>query len=373
MLAGLAIAAVARLGSRPLAVLPGLLSLVSAVTAGALWVNVDYGYYQRWSDAFSDLTGHSFSTQQPAALPVAGSGSPAAGGHEARPSRQTAAAQPSSRPGRLVTVELGGPASGLSRPAVVWLPGAYDDPAEAGRRFPVLLLLHGDPGEARGFVYGMHVDEVADELARSGKMPPTVIVMPTVWQGWHGQQCLDATTGPADETYLTQDVPAAVQAQLRVEAPGPGWVVSGLSEGGYCAADLALRHPDMFAGAAALDGYYSPITARGVGTRLFGTGPQAAARQQAATPLLLVQRWSRPTAPAFWVMSGTASAGDLKQAQTFVAAVGRISPVRQVLVTGGQHTTPAWRAALPDLLQWAGTLAAGGPAGTGSITLPLPG
>ncbi len=356
LLAVLAVVLVAWAGARLRAVLPAALALALAVMAGAVWVNVSYGYYQSLGRRPRGPVG------------------PPAGRSAARPGdrRDDGAPGAGARHGRLVTVDLAGPASHLSRPAVVWLPAAYDDPTRPDRRFPVVELIHGDPGEPRGFVYGMHVDQVVDELQGTGRMPPTVIVMPTASTGWHGQQCLDAVGGPADETYLTQDVPSALAQRFRVDAPGPHWVVAGLSEGGYCAADLALRHPALYAGAASLDGYYSPITAGGLGARLFGPDPaRRQAAQQAATPQLLAEHWALAQAPAFWVMSGDGDAGDLRAARAFGTVIARTSTVRTVTVLGGTHTTPAWRTALPDLLTWAGGLLQTGTAQGGTATVAV--
>ncbi|GAC1442243.1 MAG: alpha/beta hydrolase-fold protein [Mycobacteriales bacterium] len=362
MLVGVALA-----GMRWRAVPAAAGAVLAAVLAGAVWVNVSYGYYQHWSDAVADLTGALPAAGSPAApvqLPPAGSSSGRAGAPSAaRPGLGTVRGH-----GRLVQTWLGGPISGLRRRALVWLPPQYLDPAFATQKFPVMMLLHGDPGEARGFIYGMHVDAVADELVRAGRMSPVVIVMPTVWVGWHGQQCLDATRGPADETYLTRDVVGAVTAGFRVFAPGPAWAIAGLSEGGYCAVNLALRHPSLFAGAASLDGYYAPDVSRGLGRRLFG-GDGAA--QAAATPLSVVSTWPTPRAPAMWLMAGDQDKGDVGQLRAFASAADTVCQERIVIVHGGRHTTPAWRAALPDLLTWAGGLVGQGVASSGTLTVSL--
>ena len=348
----------ARLGWRFWTLLPGAAAVGVAVLAGAVWVNVAYGYYQTWPDAFADLSGAPLGGGPGAPVPV-----PAVAPRLAR--------QPVTLGhGRLVETQLGGAFTGIYRKALVWLPPQYDEPRYARTRFPVLLLLHGDPGEARGFIYGMHVDSAADDLVRTGRAAPYVIVMPTVWVGWHGQQCLDAARGPLDESYLTKDVPTAVQEQFRVQAPGPHWAVAGLSEGGFCAVDLALRHPEELAGAASLDGYYAPDVSRGLGWRLFRGNPAA---QDAATPVALVRRWSLPAAPALWLMAGDRDKGDMQQLRDFTAAAAAVSPERVVVVRRGRHTTPSWRTALPDLLVWAGQVVSGRPAPTGTLTLDVDG
>jgi enterochelin esterase-like enzyme len=61
----------------------------------------------------------------------------------------------------------------------VWLPPGYDDPASAGRRYPVLYLNDGQNlFEAVSSFNGVEwqVDETADRLIREGKIPPMIIV-----------------------------------------------------------------------------------------------------------------------------------------------------------------------------------------------------
>ena len=58
-------------------------------------------------------------------------------------------------------------------------------------------------------------------------------------------ECVDSPVGNA-ETYLTVDVPTAVQQRFGTTPPGRSWALAGLSEGGACAIMLALRHPDLF-------------------------------------------------------------------------------------------------------------------------------
>ena len=61
----------------------------------------------------------------------------------------------------------------------VWLPPDYDDPANAGRRYPVLYLNDGQNlFEASTSFNGVEwqVDETADRLIREGVVPPLIIV-----------------------------------------------------------------------------------------------------------------------------------------------------------------------------------------------------
>jgi len=61
----------------------------------------------------------------------------------------------------------------------VWLPPEYDDPINAGRRYPVLYLNDGQNlFEAATSFNGVEwqVDEAADRLIREGVVPPMIIV-----------------------------------------------------------------------------------------------------------------------------------------------------------------------------------------------------
>ena len=61
----------------------------------------------------------------------------------------------------------------------VWLPPAYDDSANAGRRYPVLYLNDGQNlFESSTAFNGVEwqVDETADRLIREGMVPPMIIV-----------------------------------------------------------------------------------------------------------------------------------------------------------------------------------------------------
>ena len=61
----------------------------------------------------------------------------------------------------------------------VWLPPGYDDPSNAGRRYPVLYLNDGQnlfESETSFTGVEWQVDETADRLIREGAIPPMIIV-----------------------------------------------------------------------------------------------------------------------------------------------------------------------------------------------------
>ena len=86
----------------------------------------------------------------------------------------------------------------------------------------------------------------ADAWAAQHRGVAPVLVMPDINGSLTADtECVDSPVGNA-ETYLTVDVPAAVQQRFGTTPPGRSWALAGLSEGGACAIMLALRHPDLF-------------------------------------------------------------------------------------------------------------------------------
>ena len=60
-------------------------------------------------------------------------------------------------------------------------------------------------------------------------------------------------------TYVAQEVPDWVVGQPPGADARRAWGIAGYSEGGYCAANIALQHPNLFGYAGSLSGYFAPI------------------------------------------------------------------------------------------------------------------
>jgi S-formylglutathione hydrolase FrmB len=270
--------------------------------------------------------------------------------------------------GRVVELELPGAQSGISRKGFVYLPPQYFDSAYAHTSFPVVELLHGDPGDPTGWVYALQLPEVMDQEINSGAVGPMIVVMPATFSGKHGQDCVNAPKGLQDDTYLSVDVPADVTHDFRALPQGLNWAIGGLSDGGFCAANLALRHPGTFGAVAALDGFYSAYSDLAVMDKVFGAGSVAIAENDPST----LAREVPSRLPRFWIMSGSGDAADTVAAQYFRQIVTAREPIEWVILRNGQHTPPAWRAALPSMLVWTWLAISGGPVATGTVQLGPP-
>jgi putative tributyrin esterase len=144
--------------------------------------------------------------------------------------------------GEMRTDEI--PSKHLGRPMKlnVLLPDDYEK--DAGRRYPVVYLLHGNGGD-----YGewrrVGIEEEAKGL-------PLIIAMPEGNQSFYVNH--HEKPGERWEDYIVGEVVQHVDASYRTLAARESRAISGLSMGGYGAMVLGLRHPELFASIASHSG-----------------------------------------------------------------------------------------------------------------------
>jgi enterochelin esterase-like enzyme len=331
-----------------LKVIAGILAFPPAMMCGIALVNDFYGYYESWDDAWRDLT-----NQAPASVARV----PDLGARLDRVLQEAVHKRQARKNGFALETTLPGPQSRISRSGVIYLPPQYFQRPYADQRFPVIELIHGSPGTPGDYEGRLKISGMLRKLISTHKAKPVVLVMPDANGGIdRSTQCLNTVRGEQDETYLAVDVPDAVAGRLRVERPGPAWGIAGFSEGGFCAANLALRHPDRYGAAASLSGYFEPLRTNRLPRAV---DPFAGDRslRAANSPLKILAGVLPPSPlPHFWVMSGNAAQTDMVQAQAFMDLVKQYQPQAPFLVVkGGQHNYVAWRAAFPRMFEWATT------------------
>jgi S-formylglutathione hydrolase FrmB len=187
-----------------------------------------------------------------------------------------------------------------------------------------------------------------DHMIATHLMGPMIVVLPQMSTSTDFQECVDGPHGQ-DDTYITDDVRNDVLAQFRASTEPAEWGIAGYSSGGYCAANLALRHRAMFGAAGVMDGYFRPTD--GPAAAALGNDPAAEA---ANDPITLARGLTSDTKPlpAFWVSAGTGVAADIAGADAFVASLHGVEQVDLVREPGAGHNFYAWRPALPRVLAW---------------------
>src|SRR5437660_6518241 len=205
-------------------------------------------------------------------------------------------------PGTVERILVASPAlGGREQEAYVYLPSGYF--SHPGRRYPVLYLLHGFPGRPLAFLETVQMGVVDDALTAKRRAQPLIMVMPFGSTGtFTDEEWVDGVrAGNRWGTFVARDLVRAVDVRYRTIASARGRAIAGLSEGGYGAIDIALRHPREFSVVESWSGYERPDKIRSI----FGPSLRGLASND---PRLLLPRVApvlRERGTYFWFYSGS--------------------------------------------------------------------
>jgi S-formylglutathione hydrolase FrmB len=181
---------------------------------------------------------------------------------------------------------------------------------------------------------------VEDELLAQDRGQPFILVMPFGSTGTFTDEEWVDGVGQHDawQTFVTRDLVDAIDARYPTIASRAGRAVAGLSEGGYGAIDMALRHPDEFSAVESWSGYERPDKLRSIfGPRLQLVGPN--------DPRLLLPK----VAPAlrrsgFYVWFYSGRSDPLRyQNEAFAAELRRYGVPHRFFEATGGHNWALWR------------------------------
>ena len=234
-----------------------------------------------------------------------------------------------------------------ARAAQVYLPPVWFAPWRP--QLPVIELLSGTPGTPEDWTRAALADVAADAWAATHHGVAPILVMPDANGHFTGDtECADGTHGRA-ETYLTTDVAAWMTTHFRAARGRNTWVIGGASEGGYCALELALRHPNRFATFLDFSGLDRP-TMSGGALRLF-RGSQHELQVHSPRVLLAAGRVRAPMAGWFEVGSRDGGTTHAVQAMADLSRRAGID-THLVLLHHAHHTWRVWRHCFADALPW---------------------
>lgn len=309
--------------------------LLAVVLALAL-ANNQFRFYASWSE----LMGRSGLT--------AASGRPVSGLIDRLYLRQISTAF-SAGHGTVVSIVIPGSYSGAAaQRALVYLPAAYGDPAARSVLFPVVELLHGFPGTPESWTGPLHLRAVLDALISSRHSAPMIAVMPMQNLAFpRDTQCVNVVGGVQVDSFLSHDVQQAIVGGFRAVPDRSGWSIMGYSTGGYCALNLAMRHPALYSSAVSLSGYDKPAHDFQTGSLFAGN----ASLQNANSPIWRATHLP-PSNLAALVLTGRADLSPYRDARQLAAAARPPFLVSAVVFPGGGHNFTFWRALEPYAFSW---------------------
>lgn len=147
--------------------------------------------------------------------------------------------------GRSLVGNLSGDSA--DREVILYLPPSYQ--SAAAKRYPVVYMLHGYTGTAarwfapdEGWLY---MEEVVNRAiaAGSGEM---IIVVPDSYTKFAGSMYSNSVTTGDWETFIAEDLVAHIDSHYRTIPDKASRGLSGHSMGGYGAARIGMKRPDVF-------------------------------------------------------------------------------------------------------------------------------
>jgi enterochelin esterase-like enzyme len=328
-----------------------LLSQVILLAFAAAWINQQEYFFTSWSD----LLGLSNGANPPGAVAAQGKPVPKPG-KAALSGPEAFAADIAKRAGAgghsvLNSTYVSGAKSGITLPMMVYVPAAYFDKANAHKKFPVVQLFSGYPGSVQTWTYGMKLQSTLDKLIAEHKMQPVIAEVAQQYPSPpRDSECVNAAGGDQVDTFLTQDITGYLKAAFRTADNRAGWATMGVSTGGFCAANLTLRHPDQYVASVSIGGYFDAIIDDTTG-ELYGG---SAALRAANSPTHTVTLHNRP-ALSFYVFAIKDDPSSYPSTKRFVEAVRPPDGLDYVLQPSGGHNDQVWQSASVPAWQWLGS------------------
>lgn len=278
-------------------------------------------------------------------------------GQDTTPSTEANWTPPSNMPAEGGVYEVQIPESGSGYAAassLVYLPPAYLGTPHA-QNLPVLIALHGQPGAPADWFAGGQLQEVMDDFAARHHGLAPIVVLPDLSGGANSNWslCLDSKQGRG-ATYLAEDVPRWIQANLSAGLSGPQqWAAAGYSYGGTCAVQLAVNFPAAFPTFIDIAGENEPTIPGGMQSLLdtyFGGDASAFAAQNA---LDILMQQSFPDTAGIVVVGKDDSVYNGEGREVYNAAKAAGMDVQLQELPGG-HSWQVWKAGLVNNLDWLG-------------------
>ena len=251
--------------------------------------------------------------------------------------------------GKVMAVQITGSRSKLSAPAYVYLPSEYFQSAYAHHRFPAVEVMTGYPGSALNLISRQNSPMKALDLVRAGKAQPMIYVMlSSTVAPPRDTECTNVPSGPQAETFLSTELTGAAQHAFRVQ-PGH-WGVIGDSTGGYCAANLTMLHPSIYAAGVSLSGYYHALNGGTAGDLFDGS---LARQNENDLRWRLAHRPAPPVSLFVTIGRHEDSAGEgYAETMRFVHLVRPPMHVTVLVEQDGGHNFTTWDRELPRAMSW---------------------
>ncbi len=217
-----------------------------------------------------------------------------------------------------------------------------------GKPLPTLYLLHGLCGDHTVWMRNTRIEQYARKYG-------VAVVMPAVNRSFY----TDMVHGAKYWTFISEELPAVMEAFFPLQTTREGRFAAGLSMGGYGAMKLGLRLPERYAAVASLSGALmmqeayafnrdDPDYLREMDDIY---GDEESLRSGADNLVPHAEALRPEAAPRMYIACGTQDF--LFEAnQVFVAKFGEKFAIRYDTEDGAAHTWDYWDREIEKVLAW---------------------
>jgi len=310
---------------------------VFALASTLITINRNGQFYASWGDLFG-------SKNQLAKIAVAPDLLAQVSGKDIKQAKTTAG-------GSLIFREvIKGEQSKISDVVYVVLPPKIAAQMEAnpaspsvGSDYQVVELFPGYPGVPQTWIGSMAGITTLENLENSGAVQNTIAIIPAInVSPGVDTECLNFVGGAQVETWLTHDM--KVFATKFIGIDNRPWSSFGYSTGGWCAAEVAIRHPDLYNSAVSLAGYFKPLFSAGINKREknFLQGKYD----------LIATLKKVPTSVHLMIIASKKDKFTNLAANNFMSAASGLIPIRYVPIPIGGHNTNVWKPFVSTAFEW---------------------
>jgi len=198
--------------------------------------------------------------------------------------------------GHMTSIAMAAPWTGAGSATIdlsIYTPPGYDP--SGSLLYPVI---YEAPSSFDLWESGSNSVAILDSMIDSGAMPAAIVAFASeASPPISPSECMDSYDGRQTfETYISSTVVTYVDENYDTIQDPRARAIMGMSEGGYCAAMIAARHPDVFTTSISFSGYFTAGAAGIPSDGLFG--PQA--NLDAHSPALLVPQLTPATRSAMY-------------------------------------------------------------------------
>jgi len=212
-----------------------------------------------------------------------------------------------------------------------------------GSDYQIVELFTGYPGSPRNWFDALQGIATLEQMENSGEVAQTISIIPAinVIPGID-TECLNVPGIAEVETWLTTDMKTFAQKFLGID--NRRWTTFGYSTGGWCSAEVSIRHQEQYDLSISLAGYFKPSFSAGVTKRersvLTSEYDLSTSLANGKNKLRMLIIYSKREKFSYSSMND------------FIAKSGALVPIKLVEILNGGHNSKVWQPFVRTGFKW---------------------